>query len=34
MARAHAEQLLRRYGAALRPLIPATTTVDMPAPAE
>ena len=34
LAHAHAEQLLRRYGPALRPTIPATTSVDLIAPAE
>jgi choline kinase len=34
LAHAHAEQLLRRYGPALRPAIPATTSVDLIAPAE
>jgi choline kinase len=34
LAHAHAEQLLRRYGPALRPSMPATTAVDLIAPAE
>jgi 1L-myo-inositol 1-phosphate cytidylyltransferase len=34
MAHAHATKLLRRYGPALRPLIPSTTAVDLVAPAE
>lgn len=34
LAHAHAEQLLRRYGPALRPSIPVTTGVDLVAPAE
>jgi 1L-myo-inositol 1-phosphate cytidylyltransferase len=34
LAHAHATQLLRRYGPALRPVIPATTGLDLVAPAE
>lgn len=34
LAHAHATQLLRRYGPALRPVIPTTTGLDLVAPAE
>lgn len=34
LAHAHATQLLRRYGPALRPIIPTTTSLDLVAPAE
>jgi choline kinase len=34
LAHAHATQLLRRFGPALRPVIPTTTGLDLVAPAE
>jgi 1L-myo-inositol 1-phosphate cytidylyltransferase len=34
LAHAHATQLLRRYGPALRPVLPTTTGLDLVAPAE